>query len=98
MRCTQGSQPHNLNQNGIVFFPGSLPLYRNGVLVGGLGVSGDGVDQDDFVTAGGAALMTITDPADFSHGFEAPTAIRADQVVIQDVRMPYIKFPRNPTQ
>ena len=35
------------NQNGVVFFPGSTPLYKNGVLVGGLGVSGDGVDQDD---------------------------------------------------
>ncbi|MGB8888301.1 MAG: heme-binding protein [Candidatus Korobacteraceae bacterium] len=96
--CTQGSQPTNPNQNGIVFFPGSLPLYRNGVLVGGLGVSGDGVDQDDFVTAAGAALMTVTDPSDSTHGFEAPTAIRADQIVIENVRMPYLKFPRNPTQ
>jgi len=96
--CTQGSQPMNKNQNGIVFFPGSLPLYRNGVLVGGLGVSGDGVDQDDFVTAAGAALMTVTDPSDSGHGFEAPTAIRADQVVIDNIRMPYLKFPRNPTQ
>ena len=96
--CTQGSQPPNPNQNGIVFFPGSLPLYRNGVLVGGLGVSGDGVDQDDFVTAAGAALTIVTDPSDSGHGFEAPTAIRADQIVIQNVRMPYLKFPRNPTQ
>jgi uncharacterized protein GlcG (DUF336 family) len=96
--CTQGSQPQNLNQNGIVFFPGSLPLYRNGVLVGGLGVSGDGVDQDDFVTAAGGALMTVTDPSDSGHGFEAPTAIRADQIVIDNIRMPYLKFPRNPTQ
>jgi len=96
--CTQGSQPANLYQNGIVFFPGSLPLYRNGVLVGGLGVSGDGVDQDDFVTAGAAALMLVSDPSDANHGFEAPTAIRADQVVIQNLRMPYLKFPRNPTQ
>ncbi len=96
--CTQGSQPSNPNQNGVIFFPGSVPLYRNGVLVGGLGVSGDGVDQDDFVTAGGAALMTVTDPTDSGHGFEAPTAIRADEIVIQNVRLPYIKFPRNPTQ
>ncbi len=96
--CTQGSQPPNPNQNGVVFFPGSLPLYRNGVLVGGLGVSGDGVDQDDFVTAAGAALTMVTDPSDSGHGYEAPTAIRADQIVIQNVRMPYLKFPRNPTQ
>ena len=84
--CSQGSQAANPNQSGIVFFPGSLPLYKNGVLVGGLGVSGDGVDQDDYVASGGAV------------GFEAPTAIRADQVVIQNVRLPYLKFPRNPTQ
>ena len=83
--CTQGSQPANANQNGVVFFPGSLPLYKNGVLVGGLGVSGDGVDQDDYVTNAGA------------QNFAAPAAIRADQVMIDNVRLPYLKFPRNPT-
>jgi uncharacterized protein GlcG (DUF336 family) len=84
--CTQGSQPANPYQSGIVFFPGSSGLYRNGKLVGGLGVSGDGVDQDDFVTAGGAA------------GWEPPASMRADQIVIDNVRLPYQKFPRNPTQ
>ena len=84
--CTQGSQPANLNQTGIVFFPGSVPLYKNGVLVGGLGVSGDGVDQDDYVTNGGAK------------GFDAADNIRADQVIIDNVRLPYLKFPRNPTE
>jgi uncharacterized protein GlcG (DUF336 family) len=83
--CTQGFQPPGPNQSGIVFFPGSVPLYRNGALVGGLGISGDGVDQDDFVASGG------------STGFEAPDAIRADQVIVRDVRLPYLKFPRNPT-
>lgn len=83
--CTQGSQPKSPNQNGIVFFPGSVPLYLNGKLVGGLGVSGDGVDQDDFAAAGGAV------------GFEAPLAIRADQIILRNVRLPYQKFPRNPT-
>jgi uncharacterized protein GlcG (DUF336 family) len=83
--CTQGFQAAGPNQSGVVFFPGSLPLYRNGILVGGLGISGDGVDQDDYVAAGGAA------------GFEAPTVIRADQVTVQGVRLPYQKFPTNPT-
>jgi uncharacterized protein GlcG (DUF336 family) len=84
--CTQGSQAANPNQNGIVFFPGALPLYKNGVLVGGLGVSGDGVEQDDYVTAAGAL------------GFEAAPDSRADRVFIDGVRMPYLKFPRNPTK
>jgi uncharacterized protein GlcG (DUF336 family) len=85
--CTQGMQagPPNANKSGVVFFPGSAGLYRNGTLVGGLGVSGDGVDQDDYVTNGGTA------------GFEAPTNIRADQISINGVRLPYFKFPRNPT-
>jgi uncharacterized protein GlcG (DUF336 family) len=85
--CTQGFQsgPSNVNKSGIVFFPGSLGLYRNGVLVGGLGVSGDGVEQDDYVTNGGAA------------NFQAPAQMRADQVQINGVRLPYLLFPRNPT-
>jgi hypothetical protein len=61
-----------------------------GGIVGGrifelLGISGDGVDQDDYVAAGGAV------------GFDAPTATRADQVVMRGVRLPYLKFPQNPT-
>jgi uncharacterized protein GlcG (DUF336 family) len=84
--CTQGSDTANpKNQNGIVFFPGSLPLYKSGVMVGGLGVSGDGVDQDDFVTSAGAT------------GFDAPTNIQADQIIDEGVRLPYLKFPQNPT-
>lgn len=85
--CTQGFQSGaaNSNKSGIVFFPGSAGLYRSGLLVGGLGVSGDGVDQDDYVTSGGTA------------GFEAPANIRADQIMDQGVRLPYFKFPRNPT-
>jgi uncharacterized protein GlcG (DUF336 family) len=85
--CTQGFQAGatNPNKSGIVFFPGSTGLYRNGTLVGGLGVSGDGVDEDDFVTNGGAS------------GFQAPNTIRADQIMDQGVRLPYFKFPRNPT-
>jgi uncharacterized protein GlcG (DUF336 family) len=85
--CTQGVQAGapNANKSGIVFFPGSAGLYRNGTLVGGLGVSGDGVDEDDYVTNGGTL------------GFEAPASIRADQISINGVRLPYFKFPRNPT-
>jgi uncharacterized protein GlcG (DUF336 family) len=85
--CTQGFQSGaaNANKSGIIFFPGSAGLYRGGVLVGGLGVSGDGVDEDDYVTNGGTA------------GFEAPTNIRADQVMDEGVRLPYFKFPRNAT-
>jgi uncharacterized protein GlcG (DUF336 family) len=83
--CSQGSQPANPNQNGVVFFPGSMPLYdAAGNLVGGLGVSGDGVEQDDYVAFLGA------------EGFLPDESIWADRVRIRGVRMPFLKFPRNP--
>lgn len=82
--CSQGSQAANPNQNGVVFFPGSTPLYKDGALVGGLGISGDGVEQDDVVSSGGA------------QGFLPSPAIRADQVFVRGVRLPYFKFNRNP--
>ncbi len=81
--------PRNIKrQNGIVFFPGSSALYDdvlgNRVLVGGLGVSGDGVDQDDVVTVGA------------QQGFAAPDALRSDQFLVAGVRLPYQNFNRNP--
>ena len=82
--CQQGSDTPDLHQSGIVFFPGSTALYRGFQMVGGLGVSGDGVEQDDFVAAAGAT------------GFAPPESIRADQITIRDVRLPFFKFPRNP--
>ena len=71
--------------NGITVFPGGFPLYRNGVLIGAVGISGDGVDQDDI--AGSSASGTEFDP---------PQKIRADQFVYDGARLPYAKFPRNP--
>jgi uncharacterized protein GlcG (DUF336 family) len=84
---TNFHDPFNLqNQNGIVFFPGSAGLYDpiTKALIGGLGVSGDGVDQDDVTTVAAES------------GYNAPLNIRADQVVIRGVRLPYQKFDRNP--
>jgi uncharacterized protein GlcG (DUF336 family) len=78
-----------LLQNGIVFFPGSSAVYTTiggtQQISGGLGVSGDGVNQDDFITVG-----SVT-------GFAAPTALGADQYFVRGVRLPYFKFPPNPT-
>ncbi|HEY2083701.1 MAG TPA: heme-binding protein, partial [Verrucomicrobiae bacterium] len=71
--------------NGITIFPGGFPLYRNGVLIGAIGVSGDGVDQDDIISASGTV------------NFLAPNAIRSDQIIFRGTRLPYAKFPRNPS-
>ena len=71
--------------NGITIFPGGFPLYRNSQLIGAIGISGDGVDQDDIVGASG------------THDFLAPFSIRADQFLYLGARLPYAKFPRDPT-
>jgi uncharacterized protein GlcG (DUF336 family) len=84
---TNFHQPANPNQNGIVFFPGSTPLYQTSALAGALGVSGDGVDQDDDATFFA------------SNGFQVPpTVIRADQVTFQGVPLPFLNFNRNPIE
>ena len=44
----QGGAPQLAN--GIQIFPGSVPIFRGETLVGGIGVSGDGVDQDDMIS------------------------------------------------
>lgn len=93
--CTEGPGPSRggnrsyLNQSGIVWFPGSVPLYRGDRVIGGLGVSGDGVEQDDYVS-----ILA-------SEGFHPPDSLRVDNSVMVDskgraVRMPYLKLPRNP--
>ena len=71
-------------QSGIQLFPQGVPLYKNGVHVGGLGLSGDGADQDDI------------SPVIGSEGFESPASIRSDQVEVRGVRLPFAVFPRLP--
>jgi uncharacterized protein GlcG (DUF336 family) len=83
---TPGTIGDATDGNGITIFPGGLPLYKGGVLVGAIGVSGDGVDQDDYVASFGAV------------GFEPPDAIRCDNFFVRGARLPWVKFPRNPTE
>lgn len=82
---TPGSLLDATNGDGITIFPGGIPLYKGGVLVGGIGVSGDGVDQDDYVAAAGAT------------GFDPPPALKCDGYAVYGILLPYVKFPRNPT-
>jgi uncharacterized protein GlcG (DUF336 family) len=70
--------------NGVQIFPGSVPLYKNGTLVGAIGISGDGVDQDDLIAAAGA------------NGYSPAPSIRSDQIFVRGVRLPFLKFPRSP--
>ena len=55
-------------EHGIIEFPGGIPLYKDGKLIGAIGVSGDGVDQDENVAEAGTL------------GYEPLKVIRIDSV------------------
>lgn len=80
-------------RNGIQIFPGGLPIYRDGVLVGAVGVSGDGVDQDDMV-----AFLALDHAARaLGSGIRhAPPAMRADTLSPLGVRLRYVQCPQAP--
>ncbi|MDX8356873.1 heme-binding protein [Sphingopyxis terrae] len=99
-RCTtlpDVAAGQNRLQNGIQIFPGSVPIYRGTQLVGAIGVSGDGIDQDDMISFlgthnGGARVGTIGN---------APIDKRADNIVVtlsdgKTVRLRYISCPFAP--
>ena len=99
-RCTglpEVAPGQNRLQNGIQIFPGSVPVYRGNQLVGGLGVSGDGIDQDDMIS-----FLGVHNAGARLGGFgNAPPAIRADRIVIgladgRQVRLRYVSCPFAP--
>lgn len=81
--------------NGIQIFSGSVPIYRGNVLVGAIGVSGDGIDQDNMigflgVNNGGLKVGGISN---------APKTMRSDRIVVNvgvGVRLRYISCPFAP--
>jgi uncharacterized protein GlcG (DUF336 family) len=75
--------------DGVQIFSGGVPIYRGNVLVGGIGVSGDGIQQDSLV-----AFLGVQDgPATLNN---APAAIRADQLSAGGVHLRYIHCPPSP--
>jgi uncharacterized protein GlcG (DUF336 family) len=86
-QASGGGFPGNPNlPNGITIFPGGFPLYRDGIVVGAVGVSGDGIDQDDIIAISG------------TEDFLPAKKIRADQYTYRGARLPYVKFPRDPVR
>jgi len=79
--------------NGLQIFPGSVPIYRSGTLVGAIGVSGDGVDQDDMI-----AFLGLHNAGELlANGLgNAPADRRADTVIAQGVRLRYVQCPQAP--
>ncbi|WP_324074463.1 MAG: heme-binding protein [Erythrobacter sp.] len=83
--------------NGIQIFPGAVPVYRGGQLVGGIGVSGDGIDQDDMISFLGLHNGAVRAGGGLGN---APADRRADRILVQvgsrQVRLRYVNCPFAP--
>ncbi len=83
--------------NGLQIFPGAVPVYRGNTLVGAIGVSGDGIDQDDMV----AFLGTVNAGLRVGGIGLPPASIRSDQVIVpvagtNGVRLRFVGCPFAP--
>ncbi|MBL8197035.1 MAG: heme-binding protein, partial [Blastocatellia bacterium] len=82
--ATNGRSGTSLLNSTVMIFSGSSPLYKGGRLAGAVGISGDGIDQDDIIGSFG------------SENFEANPEIRIDRFFMRGIRIPFTKFPRHP--
>ncbi|MEO8103335.1 MAG: heme-binding protein [Betaproteobacteria bacterium] len=82
-------------RNGIQIFPGAFPIYRGTALIGAIGVSGDGVDQDDMISFLG--LGNASRVLNNAIG-NAPKPLRADNIEPRGTgtRLRYVQCPQSP--
>lgn len=79
--------------NGIQIFPGGFPIYRGTALVGAIGVSGDGVDQDDLVGFLGLANAGAVLGTGIGN---APGAQRSSNITVPGGQLRYAGCPVAP--
>lgn len=79
--------------NGLQIFAGGMPIYAGNTLIGGIGVSGDGIDQDDMIAFLGLHNAGVALGGSINN---APTALRADTLDPQGVRLRYVQCPQAP--
>jgi len=87
-----GPMPTRL-ANGLQIFPGSVPIFRGDQLVGGIGVSGDGIDQDDMISFLG--LHNASELLGTGIG-NAPPELRADTLKVGGVNLRFVNCPFSP--
>jgi len=85
----------NRLQNGLQIFSGSVPIYRGTRLVGAIGISGDGIDQDDMISFLGTHNAGVKLGGSIGN---APVAMRADQLLVgpTQTRLRYVGCPFAP--
>jgi len=79
--------------NGLQIFSGGVPIYRGNQLIGGIGVSGDGVEQDDLVSFLGLHRAGVAMGGAIGN---APPGIRGDTVNVNGTLLRYVNCPVTP--
>lgn len=101
--CANSSVFGGRVRNGVQIFAGAVPLFRGEALIGAIGVSGDGIDQDDLVAFYGASRAGLnyvgrSGIGDPERGFNAQPARRADAIDLpqEQLRLRYVNCPEAP--
>ena len=81
-------------RSGTQIFPGSVPIFRGSSLIGGIGVSGDGVDQDDMVSFLG--LFNAGERLGGAINLPPRDTPRADTIEVDGVQLRFISCPPKP--
>ncbi|MFZ2508426.1 MAG: heme-binding protein, partial [Steroidobacteraceae bacterium] len=79
--------------SGLQIFPGGVPIYRGAQLVGGIGVSGDGVDQDDLIAFLGLHEAGLALAGGIGN---APPVLRTDMLAPAGTRLRFVNCPQAP--
>ena len=96
-RCTAlpilAATGSNRLANGLQIFAGGVPIYRGNTQVGGIGISGDGIDQDDMIAFLGLHIGGVNLATGIGN---APRSIRADNLAAAGARLRYVNCPFAP--
>ncbi|HUP93130.1 MAG TPA: heme-binding protein [Solimonas sp.] len=78
--------------NGLTLFAGGFPIYRGNTLIGAIGLSGDGLEQDDFLP------FLAVDQVGREYGTfnNAPTGLRADRLAPGGINLRWVICPQSP--
>ncbi|MES2684349.1 MAG: heme-binding protein [Pseudomonadota bacterium] len=95
--CTEMPAPAGASMsrlgNGLQIFAGGVPIHRGNQLVGGVGISGDGIDQDDMI-----AFLGLHNAGARLGGAigNALPAMRADNIQRGGIALRYVQCPQAP--
>lgn len=96
-QCTAMPSPAGATQsrlgNGLQIFAGGVPIYRGSTLVGAIGISGDGIDQDDMIAFLGLHNAGLRLGGALGN---APPAMRADTIRRGEINLRYVQCPQAP--